>query len=107
MSDRWWDLLRYRKQGRYNLQAHISDDSHRFDYPERYTLDHPAIQEAVSYTATHAGQTLQGERVEINGQLEISSVGHLRIIIDSNRESPGVHIKVLPLQDHHGNRGPC
>jgi uncharacterized protein len=99
-SNRWQDLLRYRKQGRHRLQTTIADDRHRFDYPARYTLEHPCIEEAISYTATYAGQALQGERVDIQGQLEVSSLGHLRIVIGTNRESPHEYIKVLPQQDH-------
>jgi predicted nucleotidyltransferase len=98
--ERWQDLLHYRKHGRYRLQVCITDDSNRFDYPVRYALDHPSIQEAVSYTATYAGQALRGERVEIQGQLEISAVGHLRIVIGTNREAADEYIKVLPIQSH-------
>ena len=94
-ADRWQELLRYRKQGRQSLRTTIADDNHRFDYPARYTLDHPSIREAISYTATYAGQALRGERVEIQGQLEVSAVGHLRIVIGTNRESPDEYIKVL------------
>jgi predicted nucleotidyltransferase len=90
---RWQELLRYRKHGRHRLQVCITDDRYRFDYPARYTLDHPSIHEAVSYTATYAGQALRGESVEIQGQLEISSVGHLRIVIGSNREAPDEYIR--------------
>jgi uncharacterized protein len=98
--DRWQDLLRYRKHGRQSLQTTIANDEHRFDYPARYTLDHPSIHEAVSYTVTYAGQALQGERVEIQGQLEVSAVGHLRLVIGTDRESPDEYIKVLPQQNH-------
>ncbi len=96
----WQDLLRYRKHGRCSLQVSISDDRSSFDYPARYTLDHPSVKEAISYTATYSGQALRGERVEIQGQLEISAVGHLRIVIGTNRESPNEYIKVLPLHEH-------
>lgn len=99
-ADRWQDLLHYRKHGRHRLQTTIADDRERFDYPARYKLDHPSIHEAVSYTATYAGQALQGEGVEIQGQLEVSSVGHLRIVIGTNRESPDEYIKVLPPEHH-------
>lgn len=95
----WQDLLHYRKQGRYSLQAGINDDSHSFDYPARYRLDHPSIQEAVSYTATYMGQAERGERVEIQGQLEVSAVGHLRIVIGTDREATDEYIKVVPHAD--------
>lgn len=95
--DRWQDLIRYRKQGRFNLNAKIVDDRHGFDYPARYTLNHPAVKEVISYTATYAGQVLQGEHVEIQGQLEVSIVGHLRIVIGTNREASHEYIKAVPM----------
>ncbi|MES9971999.1 MAG: nucleotidyltransferase domain-containing protein [Candidatus Thiodiazotropha sp.] len=98
----WQDLLRYRKQGRYSLQAGIDDDCHSFDYPARYRLDHPSVREAVSYTATYVGQAVQGERVEIQGQLEVSAVGHLRIVIGTDREASNEYIKVMPVPDSSG-----
>jgi predicted nucleotidyltransferase len=98
--ERWQDLLRYRKYGRYSLTTHIADDRYRFDYPARYTLNHPTIKEAISYTATYAGQALDGELVAIQGQLEISSVGHLRIVIGTDREAADEYIKVLPVTTH-------
>ncbi len=97
--DRWQDLLSYRKHGRVSLRSTITNDAYRFDYPARYLLDHPSVHEAVSYTATYAGQAKQGEQVEIQGQLEVSSVGHLRLVIGTNRESPNEYIKVLPQRD--------
>ena len=95
---RWQEVLRYKKLGRRRLQTPILDDSHRFDYPARFGLNHPSIKEAISYTATYAGQAEQGECVEIQGQLEVSSAGHLRIVIGTNRESPDEYLKVLPTQ---------
>jgi predicted nucleotidyltransferase len=92
----WQDLLKYRKQGRIRLNSKIANDNHRFDYPARYLLDHPAVKEAVSYTATYAGQALRGESVTIQGQLEISNLGHLRMVIGTNREASHEYIKVQP-----------
>lgn len=99
-SDRQRDGLRHKKCGRVHLRARIADDRHSFDYPARYTLEHPTIQEAISYTATYTGQALRGERVEIQGQLEVSAAGRSRIVIGTSRESPDEYIKVLPLQSH-------
>jgi predicted nucleotidyltransferase len=92
----WQDLLRYRKLHNATLQVEIADDGQSFDYPARYILDHPAVKEAVSYTATYVGQAVQGERVEIQGQMEVSSIGHLRMVIGSNREAFDEYIKVIP-----------
>jgi predicted nucleotidyltransferase len=95
IPERWQDLLQYKKHSRYNLQVRIADDKHSFDYPARYILDHPSVKEAVCYTATYLGQAEQGEYVEIQGQLEVSSVGQLRIVIGSNREATDEYIKVI------------
>jgi predicted nucleotidyltransferase len=75
----------------------LDDAKYSFDYPARYILDHHCIKEAVSYTATYLGQAERGEYVEVRGQLEISSLGHLRIVIGSNREAIDEYIKVIPL----------
>jgi predicted nucleotidyltransferase len=95
--ERWQDLLRYKKHHRCSLQVRIDDAKYSFDYPARYILDHHCIKEAVSYTATYLGQAERGEYVEVRGQLEISSLGHLRIVIGSNREAIDEYIKVIPL----------
>jgi predicted nucleotidyltransferase len=91
----WQDLLHYRKIRYCSLQVDIKDDAYSFDYPARYILDHPVIAEAVSYTATYVGQAERGERVEIRGHLEVSAIGHLRIVIGSNREATDEYIKVI------------
>jgi predicted nucleotidyltransferase len=91
----WQDVLGYKKLKRCNLQTRIDDDRHSFDYPARYILDHPSVKEAVSYTATYVGQAERGERVAIQGQLEVSAGGHLRIVIGSNREAIDEYIKVI------------
>jgi predicted nucleotidyltransferase len=95
-SDRWQDRMHYRKQGRVNITAEILDDRYGFDYPARYTLSHPSVSEAISYTATYAGQASKGERAEIQGQLEVSIAGHTRIVIGTNREASHEYIKVIP-----------
>jgi predicted nucleotidyltransferase len=96
--EQWQDLLHYKKHSRHNLQVRIADDKYSFDYPARYILDHPSVKEAVCYTATYLGQAEQGEYVEIQGQLEISAVGHLRIVIGSNREAADEYIKAIRPQ---------
>ncbi|MCG7963638.1 MAG: hypothetical protein N0E54_13120 [Candidatus Thiodiazotropha taylori] len=98
-QNRWQDLVRYRKQGRINLKTTIHSDCHGFDYPARYSLNHPSVTEVVSYTATYAGQAVNGEDVEIQGQLEVSIAGHLRIVVGSDREATHEYIKALPKTD--------
>lgn len=95
-QEQWLDLFQYSKHGTFRLQGRVTDDRHSFDYPARYALDHPAVSEVISYTATYAGQARRGEQVEIHGQLEISSVGHQRIIIGTDREASGEYMKVVP-----------
>jgi predicted nucleotidyltransferase len=94
--DRWQDLMRYRKQGRVYLKTTIDNDRHSFDYPARYKLNHPSVSEVVSYTATYAGQAVNGEQVEIQGQLEVSIAGHLRIVVGTDREATHEYIKAIP-----------
>jgi predicted nucleotidyltransferase len=96
--ERWQDLLGYKKLKRCSLESLIADDQHSFDYPARYILDHPSVKEAICYTATYVGQAARGEQVAIRGQLEISAVGHLRIVIGSNREAADDYIKVIPVR---------
>ncbi|MEW8335025.1 MAG: hypothetical protein AB2591_04100 [Candidatus Thiodiazotropha sp.] len=93
--EQWQDLLHYRKLHSCSLQVGIADDGHSFDYPARYLLRHPSVKEAVSYTATYLGQAERGEQVEIRGQLEVSALGHLRIVIGSDREATDEYIKVI------------
>ncbi|MCG8017278.1 MAG: hypothetical protein JAY97_13785 [Candidatus Thiodiazotropha sp. 'RUGA'] len=94
--NRWQDLMHYRKQGRINLKTRIEGDGHGFDYPARYSLNHPSVTEVVSYTATYAGQAVSGEEVEIQGQLEVSIAGNLRIVVGSDREATHEYIKATP-----------
>ncbi|MEJ2619290.1 MAG: hypothetical protein P8163_03305 [Candidatus Thiodiazotropha sp.] len=94
--DRWQDLMRYRKQGRVYLKTTIDNDRHSFDYPARYRLNHPSVNEVISYTATYAGQAVNGEQVEIQGQLEVSIAGHLRIVVGTDREATHEYIKAIP-----------
>lgn len=86
---------RFRKLGPVQIEAVIRDDSHAFDYPAEFALDHPEIPCAVSFTATYNGQAQTGERVSIAGQLEQDLHGGKRIVIGSNREAVGEYIKVL------------
>jgi len=86
---------RFRKLGPVRIEAVISDDSHAFDYPAEFALDHAEIACAVSFTATYSGQAQTGERVSIAGQLEQDQHGGKRIVIGSDREAAGEYIKVL------------
>jgi hypothetical protein len=47
--------------------------SKAYDYPASYLIDHPEIQETISYSATYAGQACSGE---VMGIVEKSLSGH-------------------------------
>lgn len=83
------------KRGQHSLQARVTDDQRTFHYPARYPLDHPEINEAVSFTPTYAGQAVAGEYVEVSGSLEEAEDGSKRIVVGSSREAPGEYIKVV------------
>jgi predicted nucleotidyltransferase len=56
----------------------------------------PSVNEVISYTATYAGQAVNGEQVKIQGQLEVSIAGHLRIVVGTDREATHEYIKAIP-----------
>lgn len=89
------DPTQYTKCGKKVLKATVLDDSRAFDYPSTLKIDHPQVSECVAFTATHAGQAIVGEEVEISGHLERSETGDLRIVVGSSREAEGEYIKVI------------
>ncbi|MGH6636705.1 MAG: hypothetical protein ACRED0_11460 [Gammaproteobacteria bacterium] len=86
---------RFQKLNLSTIRAPVCCDFYAFDDPARYALDHPAVVEAVSFTATYAGQARTGETIEVCGTLEQSPDGTKRIVIGSSREAPGEYIKVV------------
>lgn len=84
-----------RKLGSISIQAVVVDDQRAFDYPARYGIDHPDIDEVLSFTATYSGQAQRGECIEVAGQLEIDDHDCQRVIVGSNREAIGEFIRVL------------
>lgn len=84
------------KQGPITVRCRIIDDRYGFDYPARFSLDHPDIQAVICFTATYMGQAFNGEWVEVSGMLEQSANGLLRIVVGSSREAKGEYIKVIP-----------
>ncbi|MGZ4976759.1 MAG: nucleotidyltransferase domain-containing protein [Methylobacter sp.] len=85
----------YQKCGAITLQCRVIDDTHAFDYPAEFKIDHQQIASIVSFTATYTGQALNGETVEVSGMLEQSESGAKRIVVGSSREAHGEYIKVI------------
>ncbi len=85
----------YQKCGAVSLQCRVIDDSHAFDYPAEFKIDHQQISAIVSFTATYTGQAVSGEMVEVSGVLEQSDQGVKRIVVGSSREAHGEYIKVI------------
>jgi predicted nucleotidyltransferase len=84
----------YRKLGRLELAALVTDASGAFDYPARYEVEHPDVRALVSYTATYAGQAESGERVIASGWLEEDAAGARRLLIGTSREAVGEYLSV-------------
>jgi len=87
----------YQKKGMILIQATVFDAQYGFDYPARFLIEHEQVSEVVCYTATYTGQAEQSERIEVSGQLEVSSAGQARILVGSSREAEGEYIKVLEV----------
>lgn len=85
----------YQKYGAITLQCTITDDTHAFDYPAQFKIDHEQLDAIVSFTATYTGQAVTGETVEVSGIVEQSEQGVKRIVVGSNREAHGEYIKVI------------
>lgn len=85
----------YKKIGPMTLLCRIVDDTHAFDYPAVYQIDHATIGTIVCFTATYVGQAVRGERVEVSGMLEETEQGVRHIVVGSSREAHGEHIRVL------------
>ena len=84
----------YRKLGRLELEALVTDASAAFDYPARYEVEHPDVRTLVSYTATYAGQAETGDRVFASGWLEEDATGARRLLVGTSREAEGESLSV-------------
>jgi predicted nucleotidyltransferase len=87
--------VNYQKCGAVTLRCKVIDDTHAFDYPAQFKIDHEQIGAIVSFTATYTGQAVSGETVEVSGVLEQSDQGLKRIVVGSSREAHGEYIKVI------------
>jgi len=89
-------ILSYEKQGAQVVQVQVVNAEYAFDYPARFLIQHPVINEVVCYTATYTGQAEAGEWIEVSGALEVGSDGRQRLLVGSSREAAGEYIKVIP-----------
>ncbi len=85
----------YQKCGAIKLQCKVIDDTHAFDYPAEFTIEHEQFDAIVSFTATYTGQAIKGETVEVSGIVEQTPEGVKRIVVGSSREAHGEYIKVI------------
>ncbi len=101
------EAVNYQKGEAITLQCRVVDDTHGFDYPAEFKIDHEEIGSIVSFTATYTGQAVSGEMVEVSGVLEQSEQGVKRIVVGSSREAHGEYIKVISGADFdNGTRMP-
>ena len=89
------ESISYQKCGVITLQCKVIDDTHAFDYPAEFKIDHEQIDAIVSFTATYTGQAVKGETVEVSGIVEQTQQGVKRIVVGSSREAHGEYIKVI------------
>ena len=85
----------YQKCGVITLQCTVIDDTHAFDYPAEFKIDHEQFDAVVCFTATYTGQAIKGETVEVSGVVEQTRQGIKRIVVGSSREAHGEYIKVI------------
>jgi uncharacterized protein len=88
-------MVNYQKCGVITLQCKIIDDTHAFDYPAEFKIDHEAFDAIVCFTATYTGQAIKGETVEVSGTVEQTQLGVKRIVVGSSREANGEYIRVI------------
>jgi uncharacterized protein len=89
------EVTSYQKCGAIKLQCKVIDDTHAFDYPAEFKIDHDQFDTIVSFTATYTGQAIKGETVEVSGIVEETQQGIKRIVVGSSREAHGEYIKVI------------
>lgn len=93
------EVTDYQKQGAVTVQCRVIDDTHAFDYPAEFKIDHEQFDAIVSFTATYTGQAIKGETVEVSGIVEQTRQGVKRIVVGSSREARGEYIKVIQCLD--------
>jgi hypothetical protein len=87
--------VRGTKRHRAVIQAMVVKDTHAFDSPACYSIQHSSIRDVVCYTPTYAGQAQVGETLEASGWVEQADDGVRRLIVGSSREAVGEYVKVV------------
>lgn len=90
-----FDSTTYQKRDVIILRTVVTDDTNAFAYPAEFKIAHETVQRVVCFTATYTGQAIEGETVEISGQLEQDASGNQRLVVGSSREARGEYIKVI------------
>jgi predicted nucleotidyltransferase len=85
----------YKKKGRANIVARVTDDTYAYDFPARYLIEHETITEVVSYTATYIGQARTGEQIDVAGHIEQGSDGGSRLLVGTSREAADEYIRII------------
>ncbi|AFJ02744.1 hypothetical protein Q7C_1595 [Methylophaga frappieri] len=85
----------FMKCGSQVTRARVIDDQNAFDFPARYSVDHPRTPEVICFTHTYVGQAFAGEIIEVAGAVECDNAGNCRIVVGSSREADGEYIKVI------------
>jgi len=85
----------WRKTGTAMIRGLVLDDSRAYDQPARYLINHPEIDEVLSFTHTYVGQAFTGETIEAAGAVESSENGRKRLVVGSTREALGEYIRVI------------
>ncbi len=93
--ERYLEKGPYKKEGRANIVARVTDDTYAYDFPSRYIIKHETIAEIVSYTATYIGQVKTGEQLEAAGYIEQGSDGASRLLVGSSREAANEYISMI------------
>lgn len=88
-----------RTLGSLTLRAQVVEAREAFGFPARYQIDHPTLREILVFTQTYVGQALEGEWIEARGILEETRSGRRRLVVGSDRESPGHYLFTLDAED--------
>ena len=73
----------------------VTDAKNSFNHPAVYEVEHALVTQVVSYTHTFTGQAMEGEKIEVSGNLEKTDNGNFIMIVGSMREAPNEYIKVI------------
>ncbi|MDG2207456.1 MAG: hypothetical protein P8K78_06085 [Pirellulales bacterium] len=87
------------KQGPIDIEAVVTGDRYAFHTPARWSIDHPQIDEVLSFSATFTGQARLGDRISVRGALEIDPRGHQHIVVGQSREAEDAYIRVISTPD--------